>query len=112
MGVDDEIAVVPVILGQPILPTRGKFVGATKGTSIASKYLSQILKGRSPIPLPMITGNSVATLRVAFTRNVGRWAGRAVPVVGWIYLASDVVQISYESVSRYNAFVTEEDRLW
>ncbi len=112
MGIDDIAAVFAVILGQPILPTRGKFAGATKGTSIASKYLSQAIKIKSPIGLPMITGSSLTSLRVAFTRNVGRWAGRAVPVVGWLYLAYDVSQITYKTLTRYNAFVAPEDRLW
>lgn len=111
-GIEDVAAVFAVILGQPLLPTTGKFAGATRGTSIASKYLSQMIKIRSPISLPMITGSSLASLRVAFTRNVGRWAGRAVPVVGWVLLAYDISRITYNTVNRYNALVHNEDRLW
>ncbi len=53
-GITDIIGLTAIITGQPILPTRGKFAGATKNTSIASKYLSKI-PGKSPIRLPTIT---------------------------------------------------------
>jgi len=36
LGVQDVAAMFAIIAGQPILPTRGKFSGATKGTSVVS----------------------------------------------------------------------------
>jgi len=36
LGVQDVAAMFAIIADQPILPTRGKFSGATKGTSIVS----------------------------------------------------------------------------
>jgi hypothetical protein len=46
-GIKDIAALAAAISGVPLLSTRGKFSGATKGTSIASKYLSKI-PGTSP----------------------------------------------------------------
>lgn len=38
LGVDDIAAVIAILLGQPILPTRGKLGGATRGTSPVSSF--------------------------------------------------------------------------
>ena len=111
LGVDDILAATAVVSGQPILNTRGKFRGATKGTSIASKYASQYLPYKSAIRLPTITGASVSTLKITFTKNIGRFVGRAVPIVGWIFLAVDVVSIFYKSQSTYNQIVERSDML-
>jgi hypothetical protein len=111
MGISDAAAVFAIILGQPIIPTRTKVNGATPGTSIASKYLSQLPQTKSPIKLPMLTGKNVFSLRLTFTHNIGRWVGRSIPIVGWVILAADAAQISYKAVSRYNTLVSAEDRL-
>ncbi len=42
-GITDIVAMACIILGLPLLKTRGKPYGATPGTSIASKYLRQVL---------------------------------------------------------------------
>ena len=36
LGVDDVVAVGAILAGQRFIPTRGKFNGAVKGTSVAS----------------------------------------------------------------------------
>lgn len=36
LGIDDAEGVFLILAGLPLLPTRQKFVGATKGTSLAS----------------------------------------------------------------------------
>lgn len=36
IGIDDIEGVILVLSGWPLLPTRGKFAGATRGTSVAS----------------------------------------------------------------------------
>lgn len=111
LGVNDVAAVSAIISGQPILKTRGKFAGATKGTSIASKYASRYLPYKSPVRLPTITGASVSQLKIAFTKNIGRFVGRAIPVLGWVILAADVVAIMYKSQAQYNKIVSESDML-
>lgn len=112
LGINDVVAMAAIISGQPIIPTRGKFAGATRGTSPASLALSRTLNVRLPFRLPTLTGSSLRTLRVAFTNNLGRFAGRAVPVVGWVWLAYDVTQILLKSVTKYNQLARPEDRLW
>ncbi|WP_435237662.1 STM2901 family protein [Psychromonas sp. PT13] len=111
LGVDDLLAATAIVSGQPILKTRGKFSGATKGTSIASKYASQYLPYKSAIRLPTITGASVSTLKIAFTKNIGRFVGRAIPILGWIILAADVINIFYKSQYTYNQIVDYSDML-
>lgn len=112
LGLDDVVAMAAIIAGQPLIPTRGKFAGATRGTSVASKGLSRVLNVRMPFRLPTLTGASLRTLRITFTNNLGRFAGRAVPVLGWIWLAYDVTQILWNAVSRYNELARGQDRLW
>lgn len=112
LGLDDVVAVAAIVSGQPLIPTRGKFAGATRGTSPASLVLSRTLNVNLPFRLPTLTGASLRTLRVTFTNNLGRFAGRAVPVLGWIWLAADVTQILWRSVNRYNQLARREDQLW
>jgi hypothetical protein len=112
LGVDDVIAVAAIVSGQPLVHTRAKFGGATPGTSPASSFLARNLNVRLPFRLPTLTGASLRTLRVTFTNNLGRFVGRTIPVVGWLYLAADVGQILYRSVMRYNGLARREDRLW
>ncbi|MFV0483179.1 MAG: hypothetical protein ACK5MG_03670 [Bacteroidales bacterium] len=84
-GILDVAALMAVLSGQAIIPTRGKFKGATKGTSVASKYLSKI-PGTSSVRLPMITGYPKIVggkgMRVAFTKIIGKFLGRATPIFG------------------------------
>lgn len=112
LGLDDVAAMAAVLAGQPFIPTRAKTAGATKGTSVASKYLSRALNVNLPFRLPTLTGRSLGTIRVMFTKNLGRFAGRAVPVLGWIWLAYDVSQIVWKSVDKYNRLAVSEDKLW
>lgn len=112
LGLDDVVAVAAIVSGQPIIPTRGKFAGATRGTSPASLALSRALNVNLPFRLPTLTGASLRTLRVTFTNNLGRFGGRAVPVLGWVWLAADVTQILWRSVTRYNQLARREDQLW
>ena len=111
LGVKDLVAMFAVIAGQPILRTRGKFAGTTKGTSIASrvarKTLNYNLKRRV---LPTVTTESIRRLRILFTRNIGTFVGRTVPVVGWAILAVDVTVIMNAAISDYNRRVAAKDR--
>ncbi|NMG68038.1 hypothetical protein GPA19_24145 [Azoarcus indigens] len=112
LGGEDVVAAIAVLSGQPFLPTRGKFAGATKGTSVASVVSRRLIKQRLPFALPTLTGATLTTLRITFTRSLGAFVGRLVPGVGWAVLAYDVLQIMRKSISLYNARVRQEDRLW
>ncbi|MBR8057115.1 STM2901 family protein [Burkholderia dolosa] len=113
LGVDDVAAVVAIVAGQNWMPTRAKPFGTTPGTSVASilsrKYLDYDLKKKI---LPTLTNASVKRLRFILVRNIGVFVGRAVPVVGWAIAAKDVTMISIRSVSRYNALVRPEDKVF
>ncbi|WP_321799884.1 STM2901 family protein [Caballeronia sp. J97] len=112
-GLDDLTGIAMVLLGQPFVPTRGKFRDAVKGTSVAS------IVSRTMLPidikyriLPTVTSiSSLFMLRIKFTRNLGAFVGRAIPGVGWVLLASDVSTILFRSVHLYNDIVEPEDRL-
>ena len=104
-GIKDIVAFGAVVSGAPILSTGGKFYGATPGTSIASKYLSKI-PGTSPVALPSITGYPKAIggkgMRIMMTKTIGRFAGRAIPIVGWGILAYDVGRTFYNTQIEFN----------
>jgi hypothetical protein len=111
-GVTDLLALSCIILGLPLLKTRGKPYRATQGTSIASKYLRQYLNVELPIRLPTLTEASIATLKPKYVTNLGAFVGRGFPVIGWVILASDVSQIVYKTVRDYNTIAHEKDRIW
>ncbi len=82
LGVSDIVAAASIILGQPIRPTKGKFAGATKGTSIASVASRRYLNIELPFHLPTFTNASIRRLKPKFVNNLGAFVGRAVPVLG------------------------------
>ena len=113
LGVSDAVGVAMILSGSRLLSTRGKFAGAVKGTSIASKLSRSLLpyeiKHRI---LPTFTSwTSVALLRVKLTNHIGVFIGRAIPGVGWVITAADVGMIGYKTVLEYNRRVKQEDRL-
>ncbi len=112
-SVDDIGAVAAILAGQNWIPTRAKPRGATRGTSIASKlsrrYLDFDLKWRI---LPTLTNASVSRLRIIMVRNIGKFVGRAVPVVGWVIAARDVTAIGMNTIRSYNRLVRKEDRVF
>ncbi len=108
----DIAAAAAVISGQPYLPTRGKFAGATKGTSPISVVSRKVLNKEMAFRLPMITGTSVKTLRISLTKNLGAWVGRTVPIVGWAILIYDVEEISRKTLVTYNEIAIGDDKLW
>jgi len=108
----DIAAAAAVLSGQPFLPTRAKFGGATPGTSPASVLSRKLLNKNMAFRMPMITGNSIKTLRIATTKNLGAWVGRSVPIVGWLILAYDVEEIIRKIIVSYNQIAIGEDKLW
>ncbi len=66
-------------------------------------------------------GNAVAicdrwipatTLKIKMVAKISAFTGRAIPVVGWIILASDVSQIAYRTVRDYNRIARGSDKIW
>ncbi|WP_080411386.1 STM2901 family protein [Burkholderia ubonensis] len=113
LGIDDVVGVAMILLGQRFLPTRGKFGGAVKGTSVASRVSRKLLpyEVKHKI-LPTVTSfKSLVLLRVKFTRELGVFVGRAIPVVGWVITAVDISIIMHRSRVKYNGLVKPEDRL-
>jgi hypothetical protein len=97
-GVSDLFAVGAVAAGQPIPGTK-RFVtpGSSRGTSVAGMAANRVF-GEASLPrrLPTIVGGpgTGRSLAIAGTKSVARFAGRAVPIVGWAFLAYDVVNIA------------------
>ncbi|NJQ20592.1 hypothetical protein HCO69_13265 [Pantoea sp. LS15] len=111
-GIKDIVSMSCIILGLPLLKTRGKPYGTTAGTSIASKYLRQLLNVELPVRLPTLTKASITTLKPKYVTNLGAFVGRGLPVVGWVIVASDISQIVYKTVRDYNTIAHEKDRIW
>ncbi|WP_024695877.1 STM2901 family protein [Pseudomonas syringae] len=112
-GLDDVAAALGIVLGANILPTRAKFTGAVKGTSIMSIVTRRLLSNRKfpgGFRAPSITGWKPPKLR--WTRSMGGFIARAVPVVGWSYTAYELGTIGYKTVITYNAIVDEQDRIF
>lgn len=112
IGGTDIAAVFAILAGIPIISTRGKFGGATKGTSIASVASRQLLNYKVKVRLPTLTTESIKALKFRFTTNLGAFVGRTVPIVGWVILAYDVIRITEKTISKYNALATPEDRIF
>ncbi|WP_218883776.1 STM2901 family protein [Burkholderia guangdongensis] len=112
IGINDIEGVVLVLSGWPILPTRGKFAGATKGTSVASVMARSLfrfqLKRRV---LPTLTLESIKSFRIILTRKLSVFVGRAVPGLGWVLLARDAFMIVRNTVVKYNRLAKPEDRV-
>ncbi|MXF45945.1 hypothetical protein GR294_05085 [Raoultella sp. Lac2] len=111
-GITDLLGMACIVLGLPVLKTRGKPYGATPGTSIASKYSREFLNVHLSVRLPTLTNASIRTLKPMMTNNLGAFVGRTIPVIGWVLLASDVAQITYKTVNTYNTIARKEDRVW
>lgn len=116
LGVQDFGAIVSIVAGLNILPVNGKLAGAIPDTSIASKGARKLFGNArfpSPIRLPSVIGGyPPSTLRIKMVSRIGTFVGRAVPVVGWIILASDVSQISYSTLRDYNRIARGKDKIW
>ena len=116
LGLVDFGAVVAIVSGRNTLPTRAKPNGAEKGTSYASKASRKVFKkAQFPfgIKLPSVIGGyPPSTIRIRGVANIGTFTGRAIPVVGWVILASDISQITYRTIRDYNAIARGNDKLW
>ncbi|EMD9273990.1 hypothetical protein VWV82_002587 [Cronobacter malonaticus] len=111
-NIGDLLTISLILLGQPILKTRGKPRGATPGTSIASAAGRRWLNIELPRPLPTFTNASIKTLRPMMTRNLGAFVGRTIPVVGWVLLAKDFATITFNVMKKYNRIARGNDKIW
>ncbi len=103
LGLETAAGAAAVVAGQPISGTkRFKQKGTSKGTSAAGKAADKVF-GKTRFPrstfprgVPTISGGpgTGSKLRITRTRSVARFAGRAIPYVGWAMLAADVAQLS------------------
>lgn len=98
LGLGELAEAGAVAAGQPIPGTK-PFVtpGSSRGTSLAGMAADQIFgRARSPVRLPTIVGGpgTGRALAIAGTKSVARFAGRAVPIVGWALLAYDAASIA------------------
>lgn len=116
LGIVDFGSVVAIVSGLNTLPTRVKPKGAITGTSYASRASRNVFKkAQFPfgINLPSVIGGyPPSTMRIRAVANIGTFTGRAIPVVGWVILASDVTQITYRTLRDYNAIARGNDKLW
>lgn len=116
LGVQDFGAIASIVAGLNILPTRTKPGDATPGTSLASRG-SRAVFGNAKFPRQMqlpsvIGGYPPSTLKIKMVAKISTFTGRAIPVVGWIIMASDVSQIAYHTVTDYNRIARGNDRIW
>lgn len=111
LGVDDLITLALIILGQPIIDTRAKPIGATKGTSYLSYYLRQRLRVKVQ-NWPTLTTGSIKRRQFSYVSNLGAFVGRWIPLLGIVILTYDVSIISYKATTRYNRIARGNDKLW
>ena len=111
LGLDDLAAAAAVLLGQADIAVPGKVAGATVGTSVASLTARKLLPFKVRARLPMITKIGLNGVRIAFTRNLGAFVGRSIPVVGEVFLLYDAIQIMRHTVVTYNRLVKPDDRV-
>ncbi|WP_411749769.1 STM2901 family protein [Serratia marcescens] len=116
LGQHDTFAATAILLGRRDQLTRSKPSGAISGTSRASKMARNVFKN-SQFPfgmkMPSIVGSplNLKTFKIRMVANIGTFAGRAIPVIGWIILAADVSIITINAMSAYNKIARIEDRL-
>jgi RHS repeat-associated protein len=97
LGVSDLVAAGAILAGQPIPGTKPFIIpGSSRGTSLAGMAASRVFgDAKFPVRLPTVVGGlgTGRTLAVAGTKSVARFAGRAVPVIGWAMLGYDAFKI-------------------
>ncbi|KAB0644416.1 STM2901 family protein [Burkholderia latens] len=111
LGFADLASAAAILLGQNDVPVAGKLRGAVAGTSVVSMAARTLLPFNVKIRLPTITKAGVGGLRIAMTRSLGAFVGRAIPIVGVVMLSTDVFFIVRNSVASYNRIVKPEDRV-
>jgi hypothetical protein len=111
LGLDDLGAAAAILLGQNDVPVSGKLSGAVAGTSVASIAARRLLPYRVAMRLPTIVKAGAGGLRIAMTRSLGAFVGRAIPVVGTVMLGRDAFIIMRNTILTYNRLAKAEDRV-
>ncbi|WP_392431935.1 STM2901 family protein [Yersinia sp. HM-2024] len=116
LGVQDFGAIVSIVAGLNVLPTRTKPRDAIEGTSLASRGSRKVF-GNAKFPwgirLPsIIAGYPPSTLKIKMVAKISAFTGRAIPVVGWIILAADVSEITWCTLKDYNRIARGNDKIW
>ena len=98
------LGTIMTILGDNNVPTRGKTGGATKGTSVASEYLSKKLPTQLNRKYPTMWKAMRKTIPKKFFGQpllspvLGRLLGRAVPIIGQLLRGTEAAILGYETV--------------
>ncbi|HEI9781958.1 TPA: hypothetical protein SLN38_001365 [Serratia marcescens] len=103
-----------ILSGYPVLPTRGKPIGTTKGTSVASVVSRKLLPDvRLPpgVVIPTLVGRSLKDLHVSYTNKVRTAVGRNIPWIGYAMAAYTVHTISRDVKETYNRIVRPEHKI-
>ena len=116
LGVQDFGAIVSIVAGLNILSTRGKFANATPGTSLASRGARKAF-GNAQFPwgleLPSVIGGYPPhRLKILMTHKICTFVGRAITVVGWVILTSDISVITFKTIQKYNSVARGGDKIW
>ena len=101
-GIKDIVALAAGIDGLGLVPKRFQMKGASKGTSLASKFGSKLL----PQKLPRRVFSGVRNGRAVFTKTLGRLIGRSLGPIGWGLLAYDISKTLYNTQIIYNEITT------
>jgi len=113
LGIQDIGAIAAILLGDNSIPVSGKPLTATPGTSYASLFFRKHLNIRVKRNIfPTLTKGSVQNFKFRMVNNLGVFVGRAVPVAGWILLASDVSRIAFNTTVEYNRIARGKDKIW
>lgn len=110
LGFTDLAAAATWLLGNNEVPISGKMKTATEGTSVLSIFFRHVIKYRTSRPLPTVTWVTLRQGRFLYTKSLGAWVGRAIPVLDIVLFGYDATTIIYRSLKRYDAIVKPEDR--
>ena len=104
-GIKDIGALAAAVSGMNFVSTRGKFAGNISGTSIASK-VSRKIPGNFPfnMKMPSVTGfpGIGRGMKIMMVKGIGKFVGRAIPVIGWATLSYDVGMTLYNTQIEFN----------
>ncbi|WP_321796755.1 STM2901 family protein [Caballeronia sp. J97] len=113
LGFADLAATATWLLSDNDVPIPGKMKTASEGTSVMSIFLRKVINKRTERRLATITWRSFSAkgFKFVYTRHLGAFVGRWIPVVDLVFLGYDATAIVYRSIQRYNAMVKPEDRI-
>lgn len=113
LGFTDLAAAATWLLSVNDVPIPGKMSTASAGTSVMSIFCRKVLNIQTERRLATITWKSFSAkgFKFIYTRRLGAFVGRWIPVVDIVFLGYDATVIVYRSIQRFNAMVKPEDRI-